>query len=53
VQPVVELAGREEAAFVEQFRNGSEVGGGDGIAGTCYQLAVVGTSRFGRGIRTI
>jgi len=29
VQPVVELVGGEEAAFVEQFPDGGKVGGGD------------------------
>ena len=33
MQPVVELVGGEEAPFVEQFADGGEVGGGDGIGG--------------------
>jgi hypothetical protein len=33
VQPVVELVGGEEAAFVEQFADGGKVGVGDGISG--------------------
>ena len=39
MQPVVELFGGEEAAFVEQFADGGEVGGGDRIAGTITRRA--------------
>jgi hypothetical protein len=53
VQPAVELVDDEEAAFVEQFPHGGQVGGGDRLSGTSFFLAVVGSSRFGRRIQTI
>ena len=41
MQPVVELVGGEEAALVEQFPDGGEVGRGDGIRGDDSLLASV------------
>jgi hypothetical protein len=42
-----------EAAFAEQFPHGGQLGGGDRLMGANFILALVGSSRFGRRIRTI
>jgi hypothetical protein len=53
VQPAVEFVGGAEAAFVDQFPHGGQVGGSDRLTGANVFLAVVGSSRFGRRVRTI
>jgi hypothetical protein len=53
LRPAVELVGNEQAAFVEQFPHGSQVSGSDRLLGANFFLAVFGSSKFGRSIRTI
>jgi hypothetical protein len=53
VQTAIELIAGEDAAFLEPFPHGGQVGGSERLIGAIFFLAIAGASRLGPRIRTI